>query len=129
MGSPAAKNSRRGATENLIVSLGAKREENSGESSAPRTPVSNCTYPTGVRVAGVETVGRPGFASGSSATAVCPLAPDAKRGRAANATRNRVICLWRRGLGRTWLRLAQRDRRTERKFPLVLRSRRWRRRN
>src|SRR5258708_32437072 len=27
-------------------------------------PVSNCRYPTGVIVAGVETVGRPGFASG-----------------------------------------------------------------
>src|SRR5579859_7344673 len=112
MGSPAAKNSRRGATENLIVSLGAKREENSGESSAPSTPVSNCRYPTGVRVAGVETVGRPGFASGSSATAVCALVLNANSDKAAETTRNRVICLGRRGPGRTWLRLAQRDRRT-----------------
>jgi len=34
-------------------------------------PVSNWRYPTGVSVAGVETVGRPGFASGSSTPPDC----------------------------------------------------------
>jgi hypothetical protein len=34
---------------------------------------SNCMYPTGVSVAGVDTVGRPGFASGTD------VAPDCAR--------------------------------------------------
>jgi hypothetical protein len=42
-------------------------EENSGESVAPNAPVSNCKYPMGVIVAGVDTVGLPGLATGESA--------------------------------------------------------------
>src|SRR5277367_5929124 len=38
---------------------------NSGEVVAPNEPVSNCRYPSGVNEAGVETVGRAGFASGT----------------------------------------------------------------
>jgi hypothetical protein len=41
------------------------RFEKSVESSAKRLPFSNCRYPTGVSVAGVDTVGRPGLASGT----------------------------------------------------------------
>jgi hypothetical protein len=48
------------------------RVENSGELCAANAPVSNCRYPTGVSVAGVETVGRPGFASGVLLADCCP---------------------------------------------------------
>src|ERR1700724_3396854 len=57
-------NSNRRDTENLITSTTLCRDENSGERQAPSAPVSNCKYPTGVMVAGVDTVGLPGFASG-----------------------------------------------------------------
>src|SRR5579864_815056 len=61
-----------------MTSLKPVLELNSGEWRAVRLPVSNCRYLTGVRVAGVETVGRPGFASGSS---VCswPSSNDAEQ--------------------------------------------------
>ena len=47
------------------------RFENSVESSAKSTPFSNCRYPTGVSVAGVDTVGRPGLASGTDGVPDC----------------------------------------------------------
>jgi len=47
------------------------RFENSVEFSAKSTPFSNCRYPTGVSVAGVDTVGRPGLASGSDGVPDC----------------------------------------------------------
>jgi len=57
MGSADTRNSRRGATASFMTSLRLYREENSGESCAGTKPVSNCRYPQGVIVAGVETVG------------------------------------------------------------------------
>jgi hypothetical protein len=49
----------------LVTWFTPMRFENSVESSAKRLPFSNCRYPTGVSVAGVDTVGRPGLASGT----------------------------------------------------------------
>ena len=47
------------------------RFENSVDCSAKSAPFSNCRYPTGVSVAGVDTVGRPGLASGSDVAPDC----------------------------------------------------------
>src|SRR6266571_53318 len=58
--------SSRVATESLIAWFRLDREENSRECLAARAPVSNCKLPTGVIFAGVETVGLPGLATGSS---------------------------------------------------------------
>src|SRR5258708_29231553 len=79
-GSLCSSNSSRGWTVSLVTWLIPNRVLNSVDSVAYSTPFSNCRYPTGVRVAGVETVGRPGFASGSPPDAICARhSPDNKR--------------------------------------------------
>ncbi len=67
------KSSSRCMTATLVTWLMPMRVPNSGEVTAPRLPVSNCRYPTGVNVAGVETVGRAGFASGIGSLMTCAV--------------------------------------------------------
>src|SRR6476620_6182635 len=57
--------SSRGNTDSLVTWPMPMRFENSLECSAKSTPFLNCRYPTGVRVAGVDTAGRRGWASGT----------------------------------------------------------------
>src|ERR1700741_4371438 len=70
-GSLCRNSSRRGSPVNLVIWPIPKRRENSVELSAKSAPFSNCKYPTGVSVAGVDTVGRPGLASGTDVAADC----------------------------------------------------------
>src|ERR1700722_11817355 len=70
-GSLCKNNSNRGSTDSLVTWLTPLRLENSVEFCAKSTPFSNCRYPTGVSVAGVDTVGRPGLASGSDVVPDC----------------------------------------------------------
>src|ERR1700719_883492 len=78
-GSLCKNNSKRGCTESLVTWPTPVRFENSVESCAKSTPFSNCRYPTGVSVAGVDTVGRPGLASGSDVVPDCAELRGARR--------------------------------------------------
>ena len=64
-------NSSRRSTESLVTWPIPVRFENSVESSAKSASFSDCKYPTGVSVAGVDTVGRPGLASGMDVVPDC----------------------------------------------------------
>src|ERR1700719_3297799 len=77
-GSLCKNNSKRGCTESLVTWPTPVRFENSVESCAKSTPFSNCRYPTGVSVAGVDTVGRPGLASGTDDVIDCARLSRAK---------------------------------------------------
>src|SRR5258707_5690770 len=70
-GSLCKNSSSRGRTDTFVTWPIPMRFENSVESSAKSAPFSNCKYPTGVSVAGVDTVGRPGLASGTDVAADC----------------------------------------------------------
>src|ERR1700676_1498353 len=51
--------------------MDAKRQYKEQRRAAKSTPFSNCRYPTGVSVAGVDTVSRPGLASGTDDVPDC----------------------------------------------------------
>ncbi len=64
----------RGLTASLVTWLTLDCVANSDDPEAYIPPFSNCKYPTGVSVAGVATVGRPGLHSGVVSELSCALA-------------------------------------------------------